>query len=120
MKNSLLIDTHIFLWLVLKIRLSPTTIGKINDVGNLYMSSISFLEIMIKQNNGKLPQFDIVELVNDMRITVLPYTENHAIHHRNYSPTNKDPFDNVIVTVAITEKLTLMTADKNILGLDIP
>lgn len=42
---------------------------------------------------------------------------------RNYSivsPNNKDPFDNMLITVARNEKCTFVTSDPKILGTSIP
>lgn len=37
-----------------------------------------------------------------------------------YNPSNKDPFDNLLITTALQNKLTLITDDQFILGTKVP
>lgn len=64
---KILIDTRIFLWLIYqpsKINNSFLTLLK-NTKNDIYLSSISLAEIMIKKSIGKLDvEFDLNEAVN--------------------------------------------------------
>ena len=63
---KIIIDTHIFLWLLEdsnKIKKRYFDILKDKD-NNIYLSSVSFAEIMIKKSIGKLDvKFNIVDML---------------------------------------------------------
>ncbi len=79
----------------------------------LEISSISLTEIAIKNSIGKLnfTATEIRQVLEDLRIRILPYTQEHAfelfalpIHHR-------DPFDRQIIAQALAEDIGVATPD---------
>ncbi len=113
----LLLDTHILLRGATKPeRLSGVTSALIEDANNeLVFSAVSLWEIAIKSGRGR----------DDFRIDVglfrrnlfengyaeLAMTGAHAAAVANLPLLHKDPFDRMLVAQAISEGVTLVTAD---------
>jgi PIN domain nuclease of toxin-antitoxin system len=115
----LLIDTQAFIWLINgDKRLGAKTQRLLNDTSNqIYISYFSFFEMTIKASIGKLAYDNsVIDDLPTMGIElVLPnkdILENYSI----FNPENRDPFDNVLMAVAINEKCTFVTADPKILA----
>ena len=116
-----LLDTHAFIWLITEdAKLSNIARNCILDSRtNLYLSSASVWEIIIKCNIGKLrlsgnPQSFITRQLTINRIEELPITFNHAFHLQNLPDHHKDPFDRMLVAQALSEKLPIITIDQEI------
>jgi PIN domain nuclease of toxin-antitoxin system len=89
-----------------------------DDLNNLlYISKVSLMEIAIKNRDGKLPLGeDYVKFVKNIGrfgIKVLEIDNRHlfTLNRLTYPQTHKDPFDHLIVSQAITERLCLISAD---------
>lgn len=122
----LLLDTHTFLWFIYR---SPT--GErfydlcLDPKNDLFLSIASYWEICIKVSLGKMKlatdwqkAFEREMALNDIRW--LPIEPRHcraviALPHHHH-----DPFDRLLVAQAQTEKLTLLSADPNFGGYDVP
>jgi len=114
----LLLDLHIFLWLVYELhRLSSTVMAALHDVNNQrYLSIASVWELQIKANTGKLElPSPVQQFVTEQRVLnsihSLPLLEQHIwglamlpLHHR-------DPFDRILIAQAIDEDFTVVTVD---------
>src|SRR5438270_12297726 len=115
---KLLIDTQAFIWLTNgDSQLGSNTLQALRDVSNqIYISYFSFFEMAIKASVGKL-HYDssILDDLPKMGIELVMPDEfllrNYSIHNTD----NKDPFDNVLITVARNEGCTLVTSDQKIL-----
>ena len=61
---KLLLDTHIFLWFINgDSRLTSATLAAIRDPSNqVYLSAVSFWEVAVKYQLGKLPLPDSPEI----------------------------------------------------------
>lgn len=112
----LLLDTHVLIWwLEDSPKLGPVSRALIADADHdVLVSVVSLWEITIKWRVGKLgrPGSDFGELLADQRIDLLPVTVDHirvldalAFHHG-------DPFDHLILAQAETERLALVTNDR--------
>ncbi len=115
---NLLLDLHIFLWMILESHRLPPTIAKIlNDNNNhRYLSMVSVWELQIKVTTGKLTLPDsVAEFVTTYRtinnITPLAISENHIWTVGNLPLHHRDPFDRLLIAQAIHEGFTLVTAD---------
>ncbi len=111
---KILIDTRIFLWLIYqpsKINNSFLTLLK-NTKNDIYLSSISLAEIMIKKSIGKLDvEFDLNEAVNKLGLSLLDYDAFSALHLASLPFHHKDPFDRMIISQAIENNFKIMTVD---------
>lgn len=119
--NNLLLDTHTLIWLAEGVKIGSRTLTAVRTTDNVYVSPLTILELKIKQTRGKLPHaVDIISSIPTMEIKVLNYDQAQASNYELYNPANLDPFDNALISIAITEKLTLVTADQDILSIKRP
>lgn len=116
--KSFLIDTHILLWAAHEShRLSPSFVQAITNPGfSRFVSLVSMWEIVVKQQAGKLtvPK-DFFKIIRQKGFQILPITENHIQALYKLPSIHKDPFDRLIAAQCLTENLTLITVDKNLL-----
>ncbi len=121
--NNYLIDTHIFLWLIFdpdKIDSTKLEILK-NKKNKIYIASISFWEISLKYNLGKLELNGIEpnELPNiskKMGIEVLEVDKNTmaSFYKLPQVSNHKDPFDRIIIWKCINDNIILISQDRKI------
>ena len=112
-----LLDTHTLLWYLNNSeQLSDTAKNIINNEKNVSVSIISFWEIALKKNLGKLKiSCSIEELENlcsKKNIKILPIKSAHLDKLSNLPPIHNDPFDRLIIAQAIIENLIIITKDK--------
>lgn len=117
---NLLLDTHLLLWTVsMSDRLSARARLLIDDLGNdLHFSSASIWEIAIKSRRGRDdlsidPHLLRRELVS-RGFQELSVTSDHALGVTNLPRLHGDPFDHILLAQAMTESLTLLTADRTL------
>jgi len=111
---KILIDTHIFLWLIYQpSKLKKSHLVTLQDTNNpIYVSSISIAEIMIKKSIGKLDvEFDLNEAVDKLGISLLDYDAFSALHLVNLPFHHKDPFDRMLISQAIENNLKIISVD---------
>ncbi len=112
-----LIDTHVFLWFVSNSKeLSQTAKSLIEDETNeIFISIASLWEISIKTALGKLIIYGnyetVIDDVNDNSIQILPINFAHTVEQNRLPFHHRDPFDRIIVSQAIVENMTLVSAD---------
>jgi PIN domain nuclease of toxin-antitoxin system len=120
MKNYL-IDTHIFLWLVFdpdNIDSKKLEVLK-NPKNKIFIASISFWEISLKYNLGKLElngltPNDLPKLAEKMGLEVLEIDKDTmaSFYKLPKVNTHKDPFDRIIIWKCIHENITLISQDR--------
>ena len=112
-----LLDTHTFLWFVNDSEEIPEALYNLleSDV-DLLLSVASLWEIAIKLNIGKLTlpkqyaEFMSEQIkIND--IEILPISLEHLNLLSTLSLHHKYPFDRLIITMALTENLTVISKD---------
>ncbi|MFW5990056.1 MAG: type II toxin-antitoxin system VapC family toxin [Campylobacterales bacterium] len=118
---NILIDTHIFLWLA-------TDISKIDkkhfdyiadETNNIFISSLSIAEIIIKKSIGNLEfDGDILSTLDDMGIAVLDFDGKSAITLGLLPFHHKDPFDRMIISQAISKNYKLISLDRKFIKYD--
>ncbi|RIK40686.1 MAG: PIN domain nuclease [Chloroflexi bacterium] len=122
---SLLLDTHVFLWVVIRQTLSDRATDLFFDPENeLFLSAASYWEICIKRSIGKLAlDADWVNLFNAVivanEISWLPITQEHCQRITTLPMLHGDPFDRLLIAQALCEEMTLLTADANIMRYDV-
>jgi PIN domain nuclease of toxin-antitoxin system len=116
---KILLDTHIFLWYITKNKSLPSTlIPVIRDPENdVYLSSVSVWEVIVKYQLGKLPLPQapatfIPEQRRYHQISSLPLDEASVSNLENLSARHKDPFDRMLICQAIQHQLSLVTTDQ--------
>ena len=113
-----LIDTHIFLWSLLDTsKLKPHVIEILeNEENKIYLSSISFWEIALKNQNKKLDLKvisvlqlpHIAQQFNYTILTLSPY-DYVSIGQIPLKENHKNPFDRILIQTAIRNNLVLIS-----------
>ena len=114
----LLLDTCTFLWLTKGSKaLSPEAIDAFIDPKNeVYLSSVSAWEIVVKYRLGKLslplsPDKFILKERKRHMVSPLNLSEQDIFHLLKLPTVHKDPFDRMLVCQAIEHSLTILTPD---------
>ena len=115
-----LIDTQILIWAMINPeKLSKQTIEILKN-NNIFISQISLFEIAIKQKIGKLPDFTLsinalVELMNQNSFNIFPITTQHieTYHAIPLLENHRDPFDRLLLAIAMSENMPIISADAN-------
>ena len=120
---KLLLDTHIFLWLIDDAqRLSERYRQAIQDPNNeKFLSVASIWECLIKYQIGKLnvpssPETYLPKQRRKHLIKTLTIDENSIAQLLKLPLLHKDPFDRLIMAQALQHELIIMTEDKLILA----
>lgn len=114
---NLLLDTHIFLWVLsAPDRLSAKARKHIIDPNNaVFVSAVSGWEIAIKKQLGKLKAPDeIFGEIEKRGMSELPLHLAHTEMLETLPLHHQDPFDRMLVAQALHENYTLVTADKKL------
>ncbi|MGI8492607.1 MAG: type II toxin-antitoxin system VapC family toxin [Acidimicrobiales bacterium] len=116
----LLLDTHVFLWLLAEPERLGGHISSLEDPGNqLLFSAASSWEIVIKVQLGRLSLPDDPERYVPARMRAigadpLPVQHTHALAVGELPPLHRDPFDRLLVAQARELRLRIVTADAQI------
>jgi len=116
----LLLDTHTFIWSVEE----PSNLGVagntlINDPANdLILSTVSIWEMAIKIKTGKLSLagsanlgYFVAEAMRRMEISILDIKLSHALMPENLPLHHNDPFDRMLVSQCLYEKIPIISID---------
>jgi PIN domain nuclease of toxin-antitoxin system len=116
-----LLDTSIWLWSVGEVkRLNQEARDILSDPQHeLYFSAVSVWEIAIKAGLGKLqlpepPRIVVPRETGRQGLRPLSVTHVHALAVYDLPLHHGDPFDRLLVAQALSEGLTLITADRDL------
>lgn len=115
---KLLVDTHVFLWLVQQEPIPRRVLAQLEDLSNeLFVSVVTPWEMQLKIGVGKLSLGRSVQSVVETQITrsamaLLPITLDHIDALSRLPDHHRDPFDRLLVAQAIHEGLTLISSDQ--------
>ena len=117
-----LLDTHALLWSIFEPdQLPPNVQTLIKDPHqSILISAVSLWEISLKYRLGKLQfqNFDPAMLpatCEMMRYTLLPLSpEDAATYHLIQGDHHKDPFDRMLIRLAIRNDFILLSKDFNV------
>jgi PIN domain nuclease of toxin-antitoxin system len=123
----MLLDTHAFLWwLTDDDRLSERAGELIADGANdVYFSAASAWEIAIKAGLGRIRLPDEAwtftpDQLERNAFQALPVHVAHAVAVITLPDVHRDPFDRMLVAQAITEGLTIVSADPELARYAVP
>ena len=115
-----LLDTHVLLWAAGQPeRLSAATRRLLSTPHHeLLFSAASLWEIAIKKTLGRddfrvEPRLLRRSLLDNGYVE-LPVTSQHAVGIDSLPPLHKDPFDRLLLSQALSEGVTLLTADEQL------
>ncbi len=114
-----LLDTSVFLWsLAAEHKLNPRAKDFLTSPSaELYLSAASSWEIAIKFALGtltlpKVPSEFIPYALRLWAIRALNITHEHALRAGELPAHHRDPFDRLLIAQALSEQMTLLTADR--------
>jgi PIN domain nuclease of toxin-antitoxin system len=113
----LLLDTCVALWWFAGQleQLGSSGVAAITDAEEVHISAATVWEIEIKRALGKLEApDDISDMVVASGFYALGISAEHAITAARLPSHHSDPFDRMLIAQAMTERMTLVTADKRI------
>ncbi len=121
----LLLDTHVFLWLLAEPERLGGQLGTLEDPSNdLFLSAASSWEIAVKSQLGKIelpesPRRYIPDRMRTTGVDPLPVEHNHALAVAELPLLHRDPFDRLLVAQARILGLRIVTADPKIVGYEV-
>ncbi|MEO8109336.1 MAG: type II toxin-antitoxin system VapC family toxin [Ginsengibacter sp.] len=117
----ILLDTHILIWILAnnkslsahhKLILTDTSNEKI-------VSQFTFIELAIKINIGKLPDFNepmdkFMKQVENDGFKILPINKKHIVAFASLPLVfgHRDPFDRFLIPTAVSENMSIITLDE--------
>ena len=114
---NLLSDTHTFIWTFSNTKKLSATAAKEfkNPANQIFLSVASVWEMQIKIKLGKMVFNDtLANIINEQQtvnnIQILPVQLSHALYLENLPLHHKDPFDRLLISQAIVENMTLVSA----------
>lgn len=114
----ILLDTHIFLWLITNDRrLTAVYRTALADPANeVFLSVVSLWEILVKYRLGRLTFTEPPEVLlprerDAHRIQNLTLDEASVLRSASLPTIHGDPFDRMLVSQALNHSLTIATAD---------
>jgi PIN domain nuclease of toxin-antitoxin system len=114
---SILLDTNTLVWLLSsndEKKFGPQTKKLIQNASTVYASSVSILEIRIKEMLNKLSAPKT--LIQDIMVAGLkdlPFNGEHADAVRDFPDLRgHDPFDRMLLAQAKVEQIHFLTSDK--------
>ena len=120
-----LLDTHVLLWgLGNEEKLSKEAFRIIRDRANKkFVSIASAWEVAIKISTGKL-DFDggiseFFRMIDDNGLILFPIKREYMRIVETLPLLHRDPFDRLLVSSALVEGLTIITADEDIHKYDV-
>lgn len=116
----MLLDTNALLWVLTDDpRLGSQARERLVDGRQVYFSSVSILEITIKEMLGRLDMpADPAVAATSLGLTELPFSSAHARElHAFPDLARHDPFDRMLLAQATTERVNLLTSDRVLLNL---
>ena len=121
----MLLDTNVLLWLMVdSCRLGDQARSRITTAPRVYVSSVSVLEIVIKNMLGRLdlPGGDrFPGVFTQAGLVELPFAVRHADAMRMHARLARhDPFDRMLLAQAEAEAMPLLTSDSALIELGAP
>lgn len=122
----LLLDTHVFLWLLAEPERIGAQVGRLHDPRTeLFLSAASSWEIAVKVQLGRLelpdhPRHYVPDRMRAIGAEPLPVEHAHALAVSDLPLHHRDPFDRLLVAQAQALRLRIVTADAQILKYDVP
>ncbi len=120
---KLLLDTHIFLWLIsgdehLPLEMRDAILNLDNAV---YLSVVSYWEIVVKYQLGKLPLPQAPELFIPIQrvqhqIELLVLDEVSVLQLPHLPSLHRDPFDRMLICQALAHDLVFITVDSQVMA----
>ena len=122
---KLLLDTHVFLWLLTEPERLGEHLRTVEDPANgMLLSAASSWEIAVKVRLGRLelpddPTRYVPDRMRAIGAEPLAVEHAHALEVAALPPLHRDPFDRLLVAQARHLGLTILTADAAVARYDV-
>ncbi len=122
---QLLLDTHVFLWLLAEPERLDQRLGTLEDPANtLLLSAVSSWEMAVKFRLGRLdlpddPKRYVPARMRAIGATPLAVEHSHVLAVADLPAIHRDPFDRMLVAQARQLALTIVTADADVARYDV-
>jgi PIN domain nuclease of toxin-antitoxin system len=115
----LLLDTQVALWWLTASRRLARDTRELMAGSRCVVSVASIWEVAIKHRIGKLPVPPGVfrDAMRGGGALILSVTDEHALGTSALRFEHRDPFDRLLLSVALAERLVLLTADEVLIEL---
>jgi len=116
-KHSYLIDTNVLIWLSSDMKRIPMRVLSVLESpdSGLFISSVSFWELSIKQSLGKIDaNINFDRMVEAHGFHEVPVVSRYTVTLRTLPLLHGDPFDRMIVAQAMADQMTLVTSDSRL------
>lgn len=120
---ALLLDSHAALWMIAASnRLTPLAFEALSGGKHaVYLSVVSIWELEVKASLGKLPlPHALWDDLDAGGVITLSLERRHALAVSSLPHHHRDPFDRMLVAQALTEGMTLVTADTTLSAYGVP
>ena len=116
--NRYLLDTHVALWIVSSTESLSERVRDLylDDKNHFFLSIVSIWEMSIKIGLKKLElpislKKFVQTYITANRIELLPVSASHCYMVSDLPYFHRDPFDRLIISQAMIEKITLVSRD---------
>lgn len=118
---QLLLDTHALIWFLENDdRLTDNALRAIRQAETVFVSPINFYEMAIKIKIGRTiglnrPIGDAIELTQQSGLVWIPLEKQHLLAYQRipFFEEHRDPFDRMLLAIALADDLTILSADQN-------
>jgi PIN domain nuclease of toxin-antitoxin system len=112
--SSILLDTHTFIWLSEDAPNLPRALQEsIESTENVFVSIVTFWEISIKLNIGKISLRDdfndIESRFKSTRFILLPISIKDTVQLSQLPLHHKDPFDRILISQAMNRSIAVVS-----------
>lgn len=119
----LLIDTHILVWIVLNDRrLTAAQRNALSDPENdIMLSAVNAYELVHLQQLRRIPIEELIEVLQELVGFELADLPSDVWRHAEELPDiHRDPLDRLLVAHALSDGMTVVTADESIRRYPVP
>jgi len=122
MRRRYLLDTHIVLWWLRSDRKLGHQTRELIRKSECSVSVVTLFELLAKSATGKLPlpAGSLADQIETFGFRLLPLSAAHVVSGAALNGLHPDPFDCLLLGVARTERLCLLTRDAQLLDRAVP
>jgi PIN domain nuclease of toxin-antitoxin system len=117
LRKAYLLDTNVAIWIDRDVaRLPRVVVDLMGDAeAELWVSTVSFWELAIKQNVGKIDaDLRVERVLSTYGMRELSVTSRYTDAVRDLPRLHGDPFDRMLVAQAMVEGMTLVTSERRL------
>lgn len=114
--DTYILDTHTLIWFLNDDSKLSSNARKLICENDVMVSIVAFWELAIKISIGKLRLNTALESVMQQtdidQIRIIPIKRSHILTLIDLPFKHRDPFDRILIALAMTENIPIISADK--------